>query len=118
MQEWPSGVNTNVYGLEIQGATNYTEITFEAGNKRRILNDLKAHKTYSFKLSMDDSPYNSSSEFKAFMTWFSETLHNGAESFEFIDLDDITKTKEYFFAQAPSASGQSPKEVSLKLEEA
>lgn len=118
METWPSGVNRKAYGLEISGATNYTEVTFEAGTKRRILNDLKAHKTYTFKLSMDDEPDNSSSEFKAFMVWYEETLHSGAQTFEFIDFDDISKTKEYFFSSAPKATGQTPKEVTLSVEEA
>lgn len=118
MEKWPDGVNRRAYGLEISGAANYTEVTFEAGTKRRILNDLRAHKTYTFKLSMDDDPASGSTEFKAFMAWYEETLHSGAETFEFIDFDNVSKTKEYFMASPPKATGQSPKEVSLSLEEA
>ncbi len=118
MQTWPENVNKKAYGLEISFGKNYTEVSFEAGTKRRILNDLKARKKYSFKIDMDDEPGDSSSEYKQFVKWFEETLHCGAESIAFTDFEDLDSEKEYYFSDTPSASGQGHKEVSISLEEA
>lgn len=118
MQSWPTNVNKKAYGLEVNTNSNYTEVSFESGQKRRFLNDTRAHKKYSFKLAMDDSPTDANSEYKQFLDWYENTLFSGALTFEFIDFDNVKNTKEYFFADAPSVSGQKIKEVSLSVEEA
>lgn len=118
MKSWPEYVNRKAYGLETTLGKNYTEVSFEAGTKRRILNDLKSRRKYSFKIDMEDDPDNSGSEYKKFVAWFEDELMGGAESVSFTDFEDISKDKEYFFAESPSASGQGLKEVSITLEEA
>ncbi len=117
MIKWAENVNTKAYGLEINTNTNYTEVSFESGTKRRFLNDTRAHKKYSFKLCFDDSPDSSDTEYKRFLNWYENVDYSGAFSFEFIDFDNIKNTKEYFFIDAPSVSGQAIKEVSLSVEE-
>ncbi|WP_147612331.1 hypothetical protein [Treponema pectinovorum] len=118
MIAWAKGVNKKVYGLNITQSNNFTEVTFESGLKRRYLNDFRAYKQYSFKITLNDSPNDSQSEYKKFLNWYENTLMSGALSFSFIDFDDIKKTKEYFFAQAPTVQGQALKEVSISLQEA
>lgn len=117
MKNWPDKVNKKAYGLETSFGKNYTEVSFEAGTKRRILNDLKVRKKYTFKIDMADSPKNQTSEYKVFMNWFDNTIHGGAESFSFIDFENVENEKEYFFAELPSSSGQDIKTVSFSLEE-
>ena len=48
---------------------------------------------------------------------FEATIHGGAESFLFIDFENVENEKEYFFAELPSSSGQDIKTVSFSLEE-
>lgn len=118
MKAWPDNVNREAYGLETAMGKNYTEVSFEAGTKRRVLNDLRARKKYTFKIDMDDNPDDTASEYKVFLCWFESTLHCGAESVSFTDFENPGSEKEYFFDGAPSASGQGHKVVSITLEEA
>jgi len=118
MKSWPEKVNRKAYGLEISMGKNYTEVSFEAGTKRRVLNDLKTRRKYTFKIDMDDKPEDKSSEYKVFLRWFSESLHGGAESVSFTDFEDPDAEKEYFFDGTPSAGGQERKTVTMTLEEA
>ncbi len=118
MKAWPEKVNRKAYGLEISMGKNYTEVSFEAGTKRRVLNDLRARKKYTFKIDMDDKPGDTTSEYKVFLYWFENTLHCGAESVSFTDFENPESEKEYFFDGAPGASGQGHKVVSITLEEA
>ncbi|WP_178842698.1 hypothetical protein [uncultured Treponema sp.] len=118
MKTWPQNVSKKAYELSVTFGKNYTEVSFEAGTKRRILNDLKVRKKYSFKIDMQDDPVNQNTEYKKFMNWFETEIHGGAESFSFIDFENTAYEKEYFFSDSPSVTGQEIKTLSFSVEEA
>jgi len=112
---WSASVNTNAYGLDIGGGDNVERVEFESGKSRTYLKNSVPKKLYSFILSMED--VGSSSEFKAFVTWWENTLLSGSLSFLFPNLITHSGTSEYRPTGTYSANGQKRKEVTISVEE-
>jgi hypothetical protein len=112
---WPSGVNTNAYGMDIGGGDNVTSVEFESGKARTYLKNSAPKRVFSFIIEMED--VGAASEYKVFLSWWNNTLLSGALSFYFPDLITHTGLKEYRMTDTYSAVGQKHKEVKLSAEE-
>lgn len=112
---WPSGVNQDVYGMDIGGGDNVAKIEFESGKSRTYLKNSAPKKVFAFVIDMED--IGASSEYKLFTSWWENTLLSGALSFYFPDLITHSGLKEYRTTDTYSAVGQKHKEVKLSVEE-
>lgn len=112
---WPSGVNTDAYGMDLGGGDNVAVIEFESGKARTFLKNSAPKKVFSFVIEMED--IGASSEFKTFLDWWDNTLLSGSQSFLFPNLVTHTGLIEYRPTQTYSATGQKNKEVKFSVEE-
>lgn len=112
---WPSGVNTDAYGMDQGGGDNVAYIQFESGKARTFQKNSASKKVFSFIIDMED--VGATSEFKTFLSWWDNTLLTGALSFLFPDLITHSGLKEYRTTQDYSATGQKNKEVKFTVEE-
>ena len=112
---WPSGVNTDAYGMDTGGGDNVTYVEFESGKARSYLKNSAPKKVFSFVIAMED--IGGTSEYKTFLTWWDTVLLSGALSFNFPNLVTHSGMKEYRMTDTYSASGQKLKEVKFSVEE-
>lgn len=112
---WPLNVNTKAYGMDTGAKDNLEKISFESGKERTYLKNSGLKKQFSFNLSLNDS--GATSEYKLFWTWYEEVLLSGSKTFFLENLLTHSGYKEYKMIKVPSATGQSPKEVSISVEE-
>lgn len=112
---WPETVNTDAYGMDTSPIENVERIQFESGKERSYLKNSRGRKQHTFLLEMED--VGALSEYKSFLTWYSDTLLSGSLTFSFPDLVTHSGTREYRFLDY-GATGQKSKEVSITVEEA
>lgn len=112
---WPSGVNTNAYGMDIGGGDNVTSVEFESGKARTYLKNSAPKRVFSFIIEMED--VGAASEYKVFLSWWNNTLLSGALSFLFPNLITHSGLIEYRMTQTYSSSGLKNKEVKFSVEE-
>lgn len=109
---WPTGVNTNAYGMSTGVKENVKATEFESGKSRTFLLNSEPKRIFSFNID-----FWSDEEEKAFWTWYDNVLLSGSESFSFPDLLEHTGDGEYVMTDTPSVSGQMPKTVSISVRE-
>lgn len=112
---WPSGVNTDAYGMDTGGGDNVVSVEFESGKARTYLKNSAPKRVFSFIIEMED--VGASSEYKTFLSWWNTTLLSGALSFLFPNLITHSGLVEYRMVQTYSASGLKSKEVKFSVEE-
>jgi hypothetical protein len=112
---WPGAVNTDAYGMDTSPIQNVERIMYESGKERVYLKNSRGRKQHTFIIDMED--VGATSEYKAFITWFNDTLLSGALTFDFPDLITHSGTREYRMLDY-GATGQRMKEVSITVEEA
>lgn len=112
---WPSGVNTDAYGMDNGGGNNVTFVEFESGKARSFLKNSAPKKVFSFVIEMED--VGETSEYKTFIAWWDNTLLSGALSFYFPNLITHSGLKEYRMTDSYSSTGQKNKEVKFSVEE-
>lgn len=113
MENWPSGVNRNFWGLSTSVKDNLQTVEFESGAKRTYLKNSQAKKTFSFSLSLWTKEEEAS-----FWSWYDNTILSGSLTFGLADFLTGSGTTEYRMAGRPSVSGQYPKTLKLSVEEA
>ena len=113
MVAWPTGVNTDAYGMSTGVKENIKMTEFESGKARTFLRNSAPKHTFSFNID-----FWSDEEEKAFWTWYDNVLLAGSKSFSFPDLLEHVGDGEYVMTDTPSISGQMPKTVSISVREA
>lgn len=113
MENWPSGVNRNFWGLSTSVKDNLQVVEFESGAKRTYLKNSQAKKTFSFSLSLWTK-----AEEMSFWGWYEDTILSGSLTFALPDFITHAALTEYRLTGQPSVSGQYPKTLTLNVEEA
>lgn len=113
--QWPTGVTTRAYGMTTGYIENTETVEMKSGRRVVYLKNSSPRKAFSFRLRMTDN--GAGSEYRTFLSWFENTAKSGSENFYFPDLITHSGTKEYQFTEAPQATGQKNKEVTISVME-